>query len=229
MLGDRDRLRETNQSLPLRVLAAVAASVAIAIVAAACSSSSKPSATATARVAATATPGRTAAATAGVTAIASAATSPTAASGLTLTSSAFADGGTIPAQYTCSGAQTSPPLSWTGAPAGTSAFTLIVDDPDAPLPGGFTHWVVFDLSPDTTALPEGVTLPPQAVSGKNGAGTQEYLGPCPPAGAPHHYRFHLYALDTPLNLPPGSSKSEVIAAMNGHILGESLLTGLFSR
>lgn len=220
--------RKGMDGLPVRT--AVAFSIcALAVSAAACSSSSKPSATATVPVAATATPGRTATAMAGATANASAATSPTVASGLTITSSAFADGGTIPVQYTCSGAQTSPPLSWSGAPAGTAAFTLIVDDPDAPVPGGFDHWVVFDLSPDTTALPEGVTLPPQAVSGKNGRGTQEYLGPCPPAGAPHHYRFHLYAVDTPLNLPPGSSKTDVIAAMNGHILGEGLLVGIFSR
>jgi Raf kinase inhibitor-like YbhB/YbcL family protein len=202
---------------------------ALGVAAVACSSNSKSSATATAPLAASATSGRTVTAIAGGTATAAAAASPTVASSLSITSTAFADGGTIPVQYTCSGASTSPPLSWTGAPAGTSAFTLIVDDPDAPLPGGFTHWVVFDLSPDTRALPESVTLPPQAVSGKNGAGSTQYLGPCPPAGAPHHYRFHLYALDTPLNLPPGSVKNDVIDAMNGHILGEALLIGLFSR
>jgi hypothetical protein len=149
---------------------------------------------------------------------------------LALISSAFADGATIPVEYTCSGKGTSPPLSWTGVPAGTAAFALTVDDPDAGRPGGFDHWVVFDLAPTMTELPAGATLPAQAVSGKNGAGTQQYIGPCPPPGsADHHYRFHLYALDTPLNLPPGSSKDDVIAATAGHVLGEAELVGLFKR
>jgi hypothetical protein len=152
------------------------------------------------------------------------------ASQLVLASSAFASGETIPVEYTCSGKGTSPPLSWTGAPAGTAAFALTVDDPDAARPGGFDHWVVFDLAPTMAELPAGATLPAQAVSGKNGAGTQQYIGPCPPpGGADHHYRFHLYALDTPLNLPPGSSKDEVIAATAGHVLGEAELVGLFKR
>jgi hypothetical protein len=151
-------------------------------------------------------------------------------SDLALTSSAFASGETIPVEYTCSGKSTSPPLSWTGVPAGTAAFALTVDDPDAARPGGFDHWVVFDLAPAMTELPAAATLPAQAVSGKNGAGTQQYIGPCPPPGsADHHYRFRLYALDTPLNLPPGSSKDDVIAATAGHLLGEAELVGLFKR
>lgn len=209
--------------LPVAILLA-----ATFVSAVACSSGGK-SATPTARVI-DVTQSATAAVTATATTSTSTSTSPTlVASTLVLTSSAFAEGATIPIQYTCSGAQTSPPLRWTGVPSGTAAFALIVDDPDAPLPGGFVHWVVFNLSPDTTELPEGATLPPQAVSGKNGAGTMDYLGPCPPAGTPHHYRFHLYALDTPLNLPTGSSKPDVIAATNGHLLGETVLVGIFQR
>jgi hypothetical protein len=150
---------------------------------------------------------------------------------LVLASSAFASGETIPVEYTCSGKGTSPPLTWTDVPAGTAAFALTVDDADAPRPGGFfDHWVVFDFAPTMRELPAGATLPAQAVSGKNGAGAQQYIGPCPPPGsAEHHYRFHLYALDTPLNLPPGSSKDDVLAATAGHILGEAELVGLFKR
>ena len=149
---------------------------------------------------------------------------------LVLASSAFASGETIPVEYTCGGKGTSPPLNWTGVPVGTAVFALTVYDSDAGRPGGFDHWVVFDLAPTMRELPAGATLPAQAVSGKNSAGTQQYIGPCPPPGsADHHYRFHLYALDTPLNLPPGSSKDDVVAATAGHVLGEAVLIGLFKR
>ncbi len=217
----------------LRPFMIIALLAALAFALAACSSGGTASPTRTSG-AASATPGRTAAVTsaatsttgAGATATTGSATPP--ASGMRLASAAFVDGGTIPVEYTCSGAQTSPPLTWTGVPSGTAAFALTVDDPDV-FAAGFDHWVLFNLSPDTTQLPAGADLPPQAVPGKNGRGTQEYLGPCPPPGAPHHYRFHLYALDTPLNLPPGSSKADLLAATPGHILGEALLVGLFAR
>lgn len=224
--------------VPRSRIAAFLLSLQVAIVVVlfgACSSGSTSPTPTTGGATTTATTSRTGTSTASsatATATAGASPSPSAsvvASSLTLTSSAFADGGAIPVEYTCSGQGLSPPLHWTGTPAGTAAFALIMDDPDAPLPGGFVHWVVFNLSPETTDLSAGATLPPQAVPGKNGRGTQEYTGPCPPAGPAHHYRFALYALDTPLNLTAGSSKDDVIAATAGQVLGEALLVGTFQR
>jgi Raf kinase inhibitor-like YbhB/YbcL family protein len=152
--------------------------------------------------------------------------------GLTLTSDAFADNTTIPAQYTCSGDNTSPPLRWSGAPADTGALVLLVDDPDAP-GGTFDHWMLYDLPASMTQLlagvPVGETLTGGGKHGKNGVGEMGYMGPCPPAGPEHHYRFRLFALDAPLDLEPGKSKAEVEQAMETHILAETVLTGLFSR
>ena len=214
----------------MRTAILVFAATLVGLAAIGCSSDSKPSSTATATVGTSVTPRASATSGPAGTTTAAVTPSPAASGSLKLTSTAFAEGAPIPVIYTCSGASTSPPLAWSGVPAGTSAFALIVDDPDAPLPGGFVHWVVFNLSPDTTELPAGATLPPQASSGNNGRGTREYLGPCPPVGsADHHYRFHLYALDTPLNLPPGSSKDDVAAATAGHVLGDTVLTGTFKR
>jgi hypothetical protein len=160
------------------------------------------------------------------------AVAPTLAAGLTLTSDAFADDTTIPTQYTCSGDNASPSLRWSGAPAETGAFVLLVDDPDAPA-GTFDHWVVYDLPPSTTELPAGVpageTLAGGGKQGKNGVGQTAYMGPCPPPGPEHHYNFRLFALDAPLNLEPGKSKAEVERAMETHILAQTVLTGLFGR
>jgi Raf kinase inhibitor-like YbhB/YbcL family protein len=160
------------------------------------------------------------------------AATPTSTTALTLTSAAFADNTTIPTEHTCSGDDTSPPLRWSGEPAGTGAFVLVVDDPDAP-GGTFDHWVVYDLPASTAELsagvPEGETLTDGGTQGTNGAGDMGYMGPCPPAGSEHHYRFRLFALDSPLNLEPGKSKAEVDEAMETHVLAETLLTGLFSR
>jgi Raf kinase inhibitor-like YbhB/YbcL family protein len=152
--------------------------------------------------------------------------------GLTLTSDAFADNSTIPTEYTCSGANTSPSLRWSGAPANTGAFVLLVDDADAP-GGTFDHWVVYDLPASTTELPAaappGETLAGGGEQGNNGVGQPGYMGPCPPEGPEHHYQFRLFALDAPLNLEPGKTKAEVEEAMQTHILAETMLTGLFGR
>jgi len=157
---------------------------------------------------------------------------PTSTAALTLTSDAFADNSPIPTEHTCSGANTSPPLRWSGAPADTGAFVLLVDDPDAPA-GTFDHWVVYDLPASTTGLaagvPAGETLMDGGKQGKNGIDQMAYMGPCPPAGPEHHYRFRLFALDAPLGLEPGASKSEVEQAMETHVLAETVLTGLFGR
>jgi Raf kinase inhibitor-like YbhB/YbcL family protein len=149
-----------------------------------------------------------------------------------VTSAAFKNNESIPAQYTCEGKNISPPLAWTGAPAGTRSFVLIVDDPDAPH-GVWTHWVVFDLPADTTELAED-TPKSQSITGNAKQGTNDfkqvgYGGPCPPAGKPHRYFFKLYALDTLLDLKPGASKNQVEAALAQHVLAQGQLVGTYQR
>lgn len=149
-----------------------------------------------------------------------------------LTSAAFKNGESIPEQYTCEGKNISPPLAWTGAPAGTRSFVLIVDDPDAPH-GVWTHWVVFDLPANTTELPED-TPKSQSITGNAKQGTNDfkqvgYGGPCPPPGKPHRYFFKLFALDTMLDLKPGSSKTQIEAAIAQHVLAQGQLVGTYQR
>jgi Raf kinase inhibitor-like YbhB/YbcL family protein len=151
-----------------------------------------------------------------------------------INSSAFSPGGRIPAKYTIDGANTSPPLSWSNAPDGTKSFALILDDPDAPRPGGFTHWVVYNIPGDRNSLPDNVPASPAQISvggvqGNNGAGKVGYIGPAPPQSTGTHlYRFNLYALDTILSLGPGATKDDLMAAMITHMLGNALLTGTYS-
>jgi len=149
-----------------------------------------------------------------------------------ISSSSFSQGGEIPRKFTCDGADVSPELSWTGAPAGTQSFALIADDPDAPV-GTWTHWVLYDLPSQTAALPEGVSkvdeVPSGGRQGRNDFRKIGYGGPCPPPGRPHRYFFKLYALDRMLNLKPGSSKQEVEQAMQNHILGKAELMGKYQR
>lgn len=150
-----------------------------------------------------------------------------------ITSSAFTSGSRIPAKYTVNGDNTSPPLSWSNAPEGTKSFALILDDLDAPLPGGFTHWVVYNIPADRKSLPDNVPAQAQisggGVQGANGTGNIGYIGPAPPQGTGTHlYRFNLYALDTMLSLDPGASKDDLTAAMITHMLGNALLTGTYS-
>ena len=151
---------------------------------------------------------------------------------LSISSPAFQDGERIPAKYTCQGQDISPPLKWNRVPDETQSLTLIVDDPDAPS-GVFTHWVIFNLPPDSRELPEAVPaasqLPSGALQGKNDFGKIGYGGPCPPPGYPHRYRFTLYALDRQLDLKAGSSKQQVLNAMEGHILAQGQLTGTYQR
>jgi len=149
---------------------------------------------------------------------------------LTLNSTAFADGGAIPMQYTCDGANQPPPLSWEDVPEGTRSFALIVHDPDAPK-GDYTHWVLFDLPATTQQLTGGPGETPFGLTGTNDFGDIGYGGPCPPPGhGPHHYQFDLYALDTDqLNLVRGARRSEVESAVRGHILAETTLQGIYER
>lgn len=146
---------------------------------------------------------------------------------LSLTSEAFQSGQPIPVQYTCDGADQSPPLAWSDPPAGTRSLALIVDDPDAPS-GLFRHWGAYDIAPDTRSIPAGQTIGKQAV---NGFGKSGYGGPCPPKGhGPHHYHFKLYALDVDtLDLPSNSKIEEVESAAQRHTIGRGELIGTFER
>jgi Raf kinase inhibitor-like YbhB/YbcL family protein len=148
-----------------------------------------------------------------------------------ITSSAFAEGGSIPGQYAydkygCPGQNLSPPLAWTTPPGGTQSFALMMDDPDAGTPA-FVHWVLFNISAAANGLPENVGIPAGARRGMNDWGELGYGGPCPPPGPAHRYYFRLYALDTTLALAEGATKPQVEAAMAGHVLAQSQLMGRF--
>ena len=149
-----------------------------------------------------------------------------------LTSTAFNEGQSIPAKYTGDGVDTSPPLAWTDPPSGTVSLALICEDPDAPV-GTWTHWVLFNMPANLRKLDEGVskeeTLADGSRQGKNDFKKIGYGGPAPPKGKPHRYYFKLYALDAKLDLPAGSSRKQLIAAMQGHILGEGQLMGTYQR
>lgn len=151
---------------------------------------------------------------------------------LQVSSTAFADGQTIPQKYTCSGDDVSPPLTWTLPPAETKSIAVIVEDVDAPS-GTFTHWLLFNLPGDTVALNENIpkmaTLPIGAKQGVNDFKKIGYSGPCPPSGKPHRYYFKIYALDTPSNLPTSATGKDLLAAMNHHVLGQGELMGTFGR
>lgn len=149
-----------------------------------------------------------------------------------ITSTAFADGHAIPAKYTCDGADVSPALTWSNAPANTKSFALITDDPDAPA-GTWVHWVVYDLPAGTSSLPENVAksqyIPDNAKQGLNDFHRLGYGGPCPPPGKAHRYFFKLYALDNMVELKPGSTKADLLKAMEGHVLAEGQLMGTYQR
>lgn len=143
-----------------------------------------------------------------------------------LTSNAFTDGGAIPKKFSCDGENVSPQLKWGGAPPNTHSFTLIMDDPDAPI-GTFTHWVAFDLPAAQNEIAEGAKS--VGKGGQNGAGRTGYFGPCPPVGS-HRYFFTLYALDVDsLGLKDGASRGDVEKMMTGHILAKAQLMGRYSR
>ncbi len=150
-----------------------------------------------------------------------------------LSSTAFTDGATIPAKYTCDGESVSPALSISGVPEGTVSLALIVDDPDVPKQlkpdGVFDHWVLFDIPPATKEIPEDGSA---GTAGVNGAGADAYAAPCPPPQyepSEHRYVFTLYALDATLGLPAGASKSDVLFAMKGHVIAQTELIGRYKR
>lgn len=149
-----------------------------------------------------------------------------------LKSTAFSNGGLIPAKFTCDGPDLSPALSWSDPPAGTKAFALIMDDPDAPA-GTWVHWVLYDLVSSARELQEGVPktkdLQIGARQGTNDFRRIGYGGPCPPRGTPHRYSFRLYALDRPTQLPAGATKGDLERAMKAHILAQLELVGRFQH
>lgn len=152
---------------------------------------------------------------------------------LTLSSPAFADHGEIPGKYTCDGEDRSPPLSWSGTPAGTRSLVLIVDDPDAPDPAApkmtWVHWLLYNLPADCTGLPEAVAaLPPGTLEGTNDWHRTGYGGPCPPVGR-HRYFHKLYALDTVLPDLARPTKRTLEQAMAGHVLAQATLTGTYRK
>jgi len=154
-------------------------------------------------------------------------------------SPAFQSGDRIPTQYTADGADRSPELRWSGAPASTREYALVCDDPDAPTEQPWVHWVLYGLSSDTVSLPAGLsadarlTQPISAMQGKNSwpsGRTSGYRGPAPPPGhGVHHYHFRLYALDARLDLGPGLEKRSLLAAIEGHVVDEGELIGTFER
>lgn len=149
-----------------------------------------------------------------------------------LAASAFSEGESIPTRYSCDGEDISPAVAWSGVPKGTETLVVIMDDPDAPR-GTWDHWVVFNIPADVRELREAQPatnqLPAVGVHGKNSWGNSEYGGPCPPSGTAHTYRFFLYAVDMTLELEAGASKQDILEAIDGHILGEDLLTASFGR
>lgn len=150
---------------------------------------------------------------------------------LSVTSSSFADGGMIPPKFTCDGGDVSPQLSISAPPVATKSLAWIVHDTSSPV--DFVHWVVFNLPADMRDLPEGASSQAEtlraALQGKNDFGKTGYGGPCPPGQNPHHYVFHVYALDTLLQLSGGSTREEVARAAKGHVVAEGKIVGLYTR
>ena len=151
---------------------------------------------------------------------------------LVVSSPAIAPGAEIPSDFACTGADQSPELTWSDAPKSTVSFALLVDDPDAP-GGNFTHWVVYNIPASRASLPaavpQNVEVPGGGRNGMNSFGHLGYNGPCPPPGKIHHYRFHLYALDSTLNVDDKADASTIQSAIKGHVLAEAELVGTFKR
>lgn len=149
---------------------------------------------------------------------------------LRLSSSAFADGGRIPDQYTAFGADVSPPLTWGEVPRATMSLALLCEDPDSPS-GFFNHWLAWNIHPNARELGENAIEPDvgdHIREGLNSFGDTGYAGPKPPPGKAHRYVFHLYALDAVLDdLPHGANRAEFERALAGHVLGEGVLTGTY--
>lgn len=151
----------------------------------------------------------------------------------------FADGGRIPNKYTCAASpmSPSPAMTWTGAPANTQSYVLIMHDPDPVLNGSATndvlHWAIFDIPGDSKGLPEGVKTgdqPDGAKQIKNLGGGVGYMGPCaPPGHGDHHYTFELFALNAKLGLPDTATRADLLNAMNGKVIAKGVYIGIFGQ
>lgn len=148
-----------------------------------------------------------------------------------ISSEVFSPGEYIPEKYTCDGEDVSPPLVWSDPPEGVGSFALIMEDPDAPV-GTWIHWVLYNIPGQSLSLGEAIhpeaELADGSLHGQNSWKALGYGGPCPPSGA-HRYYFRLYALDTVLDLPAGASKKDLLSAVEGHVLAEASLMGLYAR
>jgi len=151
---------------------------------------------------------------------------------LTLRSDIIPPGGTIPDMYSCKGQNISPPFSWQNLPSGSKSLALIMIDTDVP-PGGFTHWIAFNIPANRTGFPADqpriAVLPDGTEQGLNDLGKIGYTGPCPPPGSVHHYHLRLYASDTSLDLHGSVNRSVLESALQGHILQSTELVGVFTR
>lgn len=154
---------------------------------------------------------------------------------LILTSSAFQNGGEIPATYTCEGSNISPPLVWSGVPEGAKSLVLIIDDPDAPDPDApkmtWVHWVLYNIPVSVKSLPQGMSskqLPTGTKEGLSSKNQTDYSGPCPPIGR-HRYFHKLYALDVMLPDLETPTKDKLLKAMEGHILAKAELIGTYKK
>jgi len=152
--------------------------------------------------------------------------------GITVTSTAFTPGKPIPVKYTGQGEDISPDLFWRDTPSGVVSFALVCDDPDAPA-GTWVHWTMWNIPAASTGLaqdvPTNVSLPDDSVQGVTSAGTSGYHGPMPPHGNAHRYYFRIYALDTMLSLPTSANRTQLDAAMRGHVLSQGQLMGTYQR
>ncbi|HZL36955.1 MAG TPA: YbhB/YbcL family Raf kinase inhibitor-like protein [Tepidisphaeraceae bacterium] len=151
-------------------------------------------------------------------------------------STAFADGDSIPLKYSVDGENISPSLEWSGLPAGTRSVVLVVEDPDAPTPEPFVHWLLYNIPPTVTSVPQGASgsatgdRAAGAMQGKNSNLKTGWTGMAPPKGdTPHRYFFQLFALDAELSLEPGAGRSALFEAMGGHVLGRGRIVGTYQR
>lgn len=147
---------------------------------------------------------------------------------LKIQSDAFDHLGAIPPRHTGEGEDVSPAVSWSGVPDGTQQLAVICHDPDAPLPWGFTHWLAYNIAPDTTSIPEGGGG--KHTEGRNDFGNQGYNGPMPPEGhGRHHYYFWVYALDTALDLEAGLDRRQLLDRIGGHVIEQNRVVGTYER
>jgi Raf kinase inhibitor-like YbhB/YbcL family protein len=148
---------------------------------------------------------------------------------ISVTSKAFTSGGAVPVDYSCDGADRSPPLTWSAPPEGTKSIAILADDPDSP-GGDFTHWIAYDIPPSTVSVPEAVDAATLGGDeGTNSFGRGGYGGPCPPRQEMHRYYFHVFALNASLGLKPGATRDTLDAAMSHRVLAEGFLMGTFAH